>query len=398
MATIRKRGNSYQIRVSCGYDTNGNHKEQTMTWKPEKGMTERQIQKELNRVAVKFEENCISGQVTATIKFEDFAEEWFKEYAELKLKPKTIEGYRWMSKRIYKAIGHLRLDKITARDIQKFIIEMTKEKRCDGRNKRNGKLSAKTVKLHISMISTIFDYAIKMQLLQHNPCRAVTLPKPDGEKREVYTLEEIQQLLELFQKEPEENFKYVLFYTLAIYTGFRRGELLGLEWKDIDFKTNMVTINRTSLYSKSQGGTYTETPKTETSYRTLKLPDEVIDTILHWRDLQDKQRNKVGTKWIETDSIFTKWNGLPLDGTAPGHFFKQFCQRTGMRYVCNHSFRHFYTTVLISSGIDVKTVQSCLGHSTPATTLQIYAHTFQAAQIRAMDTVANVISLKNSGQ
>lgn len=223
MATIRKRGDSYQIMVSCGYDTKGAHKEQTMTWKPEKGMTERQIQKELNRVAVKFEESCISGQITSTVKFEDFAEQWFKEYAELKLKPKTIEGYRWMSKRIYKAIRHLRLDKITARDIQKFILEMTEEKRCDGRNKRNGRLSAKTIKLHISMISTIFDYAIKMQLLRNNPCRAVTLPKPDGEKREVYTLEEIQQLLDLFQKEPEENFKYVLFYTLAIYTGFRRG-------------------------------------------------------------------------------------------------------------------------------------------------------------------------------
>ena len=95
-------------------------------------------------------------------------------------------------------IGHIRLDKITARDIQKFIISMTEEKRCDGRNKRNGKLSAKTIKLHISMISTIFDYAIKMQLIQNNPCRSVTLPKPDGEKRDVYTLEEVQQLFELF--------------------------------------------------------------------------------------------------------------------------------------------------------------------------------------------------------
>ena len=145
---------------SCGYDTKGNHKEQTMTWKPEKGMTERQIQKELNRVAVKFEESCMSGQVTATIKFEDFAEQWFKEYAELKLKPKTIEGYHWMSKRIYKTIGHLRLDKITARDIQKFILEMTEEKRCDGRNKRNGRLSAKTVKSHNQKLSKSLKYAI----------------------------------------------------------------------------------------------------------------------------------------------------------------------------------------------------------------------------------------------
>lgn len=394
MAFVRKRGNTYQIRVSCGYDSKGNQVEQSMTWKPEPGMTERQIEKALRKAVVNFEEDCINGHVTSSIKFEDFTEQWFKEYAEIKLKPKTIEGYRYMSKRIYKAIGHLRLDKVTPRDIQKFILEMTKEKRCDGRNKRNGRLSAKTIKLHISMISTIFDYAIKMQLVKNNPCRAVTLPKPDGEKREVYTLEEVQKLFELFEKEPESNYKYVLFYTLAIYTGFRRGELLGLEWKDFDFDANMVTVNRTSLYSKKAGGTYTETPKTETSYRTLKLPDEVMEMLLKWKELQNIQRRKVGSKWIETDRIFTKWNGLTLDGTAPGYFFKRFCERTGMRYVCNHSFRHFNASVLISNGIDVKTVQSCLGHSTATTTLQIYAHTFQAAQIRAMDTVANAISMK----
>ena len=139
---------------------------------------------------------------------------------------------------------------------------------------------------------------------------------------------------------------------------------------------------------------YTETPKTETSYRTLKLPKEVIDLLLRWRDLQNAQREKTGDKWIETDRIFTKWNGLTLDGNAPGQFFKSFCERTGMRYVCNHSFRHFNASVLINNGVDVKTVQSCLGHSAPTTTLSIYCHTFQAAQIRAMDCVAETISFK----
>lgn len=396
MATIRKRGNTYQIRVSCGYDTNGNQVEQAMTWKPDKKMTEKQIEKELNRQAVIFEENCMKGLQVASVKFEDFAEQWFKEYAEIKLKPKSIEGYRWMSNRIYKAIGHIRLDKITARHLQSFILEMSAEKRCDGRNKRNGKLSAKTIKSHISMISTIFDYAIKMQMLQYNPCKAVTLPKPDAEKRAVYTLEEVQQLLDLLKKEPEENYKYVLFYTLAVYTGFRLGELMGLEWKDIDFGSNMVTINRTSIYSKLKGGTYTETPKTETSYRTLKLSNEAVEALLHWQQLQNEQKIKVGDKWQETDRIFTKWNGLTLDRTAPGYFFKQFCERTGMRYVCNHSFRHFHASVLISNGVDVKTVQSCLGHSTPTTTLSIYCHTFQSAQVRAMDTVADVIGMRKA--
>ena len=95
---------------------------------------------------------------------------------------------------------------------------------------------------------------------------------------------------------------------------------------------------------------------------------------------------------METDRIFTRSNGLPMDGTAPGAFFKKFCERTGMRYVCNHSFRHFNASVLISNGVDVKTVQSCLGHSTPTTTLSIYCHSFQEAKIRAMDCVADTIN------
>ncbi|MGN1303493.1 MAG: site-specific integrase [Oscillospiraceae bacterium] len=138
--------------------------------------------------------------------------------------------------------------------------------------------------------------------------------------------------------------------------------------------------NRTSLYSKKAGGTYTETPKTETSYRTLKLPDEVMEMLLKWKELQDIQRRKVGSKWIETDRVFTKWNGLTLDGTAPGYFFKRFCERTGMRYVSNHSMRHLNASLLINAGVDVKTVQSCLGHSMAATTVNIsYGHTQQSS-------------------
>lgn len=394
MATIRKRGNSYQIRVSTGYNSKGEQVVRTKTWKPPEGMTERQIEKELKRQEVLFEEECVKCEVSVCTKFEEFTEQWFKEYAEIHLKPKTIESYRWMSKRIFKAIGHLRMDKISPRHIQKFILDMTEEKREDGRNKRNGKLSSKTIKEHISMVSTVFDYAIKMQLVSYNPCRAVALPRPDKEKREVYTLEEVQKMLELFEQEPESHFKHTLFYTMAVYTGFRRGELLGLEWKDIDFDNQTVTVNRTSIYSRYKGGTYTETPKTETSYRTLKIPSVVIEKLLRWKTIQNEQRQKVGDKWIETDRIFTKWNGLTLDGNAPGQFFKCFCERTGMRYVCNHSFRHFNASVLISNGIDVKTVQSCLGHSAPTTTLSIYCHTFKAAQVRAMECVADTINFK----
>ena len=196
-------------------------------------------------------------------------------------------------------------------------------------------------------------------------------------EKDYYSIEEAQHLMELFNQESEENYKYVCFFILAIYTGFRLGELLGLEWKDVNFETNVITVNRTCLYSKAKGGLYTETPKTKQSMRSLKVPQGVIDMLKKWYDLQDKQRKKVGSKWIETDRIFTKWNGLTLDRTAPGYYYKRFCERTGMRYVSTHSMRH------LNAGIDVKTVQSCLGHSTATTTVNIpYGHTYQNSHIR----------------
>ena len=125
MAAIRKRGNSYQIRVSCGYNTSGEQVTRTKTWTPEKDMTPKQIKKELNRQAMLFEEECNSGCQTVTMKFQSFAESWFKEYAEIKLKTQTIRNYHNCEKKVYKAIGHLRMDKITTRNIQMFIVLIT---------------------------------------------------------------------------------------------------------------------------------------------------------------------------------------------------------------------------------------------------------------------------------
>jgi integrase len=271
MATIRKRGNTYQIRVSNGYDRLGNQVSQSMTWKPAPNMTEKQVQKELQRQSVLFEEACMKGQVSSAVKFGEFAEQWFTEYAEIKLKPLTIRGYRWIEPRVNREIGHLRLDRITLRHIQKMVLTLSEEKRQDGKSLRNGKLSSKSIKLHISFISTIFDYAMKMQLVSSNPCRNAALPKPDTPEREIYTIEEAQQVLDLLKLEEGKNYKYYVFYALAMCCGMRLGEILGLEWSDCDFRNNIIEIKRTSSYCQSQGGTYTDTPKIKTSRRSLKV-------------------------------------------------------------------------------------------------------------------------------
>ena len=174
MASISKRGNSYRIKVSCGYDAHGRQVFQAKTWKPPENMTERQIKKELDRQIVHFEEECKTGKVTAAIKFQTFADQWFEEYAKLNLRKTSYTRNVQLSKRVYAAFGHMRLDKITTRDVQKFVNDLF----VNGKNFQTGKsLSRKTVIHHLSLISNIFNYAMDMDMISHNPCERVKVPQ-----------------------------------------------------------------------------------------------------------------------------------------------------------------------------------------------------------------------------
>jgi integrase len=390
MATIQKRGNAYKINVSCGYDVRGKQVRQTMTYKPEANMTDSQIKKELTRQAVLFEENCKQGQSTSAIKFEEFSRQWFEEVAVLKLKERTLQNYNNLEKRIYKAIGHMKMNKITPRDIQKFILEMHEGSRLD--RYKNGNLSAKTIKNHVALISTIFEHAIKMQVVTFNPCKAVTLPKDTAKEREVYSIEEVKEILLALHQEDNKNLQFVTYFTLAIFTGFRRGELLGLEWQDFNFNRNTISVHRTSNYTVKKG-VFVDTPKTKTSYRTLKLPPEIMAFMEMYRQYQQEYIESIGDKWVGDNRLFVKWNGEPMFPNSPSLYFERFCKRHGFRYLPGHSLRHFNATAMIYAGVDIKAVQISLGHSTAQTTLTCYVHAFQASQAQAMDKIVGVLGL-----
>ncbi len=391
MATIRKRGNTYQIRVSCGYDTNGNQVIQTTTWKPEPNMTARQIEKEVQKQAMLFEEKCLKGQITANVKFETFAEQWFEEYAKLNLRHTSYERMRQLTQRVYPAIGHLRLDKITGRHVQQFINDLA----LNGKSMKTGRpLSRKTAIHHLSFISDVFSYAVKMDMLSENPCRKVTVPKGEKKEKEIYTLEEIEELFRLLETAP---LKYRTFFTLAIYSGFRRGELLGLEWKDIDWEHNVISVRRTSNYTADKG-IYTDTTKTKKSQRSLNFPPMVMDLLKEYKSDQDEEKVKLGSKWIDYDRLFVKYDGRPMNNNTPYFWFTEFCKENNFRFCDIHSMRHFYASALINEGVDAAAVSGALGHSVISTTTSIYCHAFQQAQARAGDAIASVLDFSSKGK
>jgi integrase len=384
MATIKQRGTSFFITVSCGRDTSGKQVRQTMTYKPDENMNARQIEKEVQRQAILFEESCKQGQkITAAIKFEAYARQWFTEYAEIKLKAQTLNNYHLAEKRIYKAIGHLKLDKVTPRHIQSFILELNE-----------AGLAPKTIKNYVYLISSIYNYAVKMQQISFNPCENVTIPRQEQKDKEIYTPEETQEFLNLLSMADGKDLKFAIFFTLAIFTGFRRGEVLGLEWKDINEETRIISVNRASYWTKERG-TYTDTPKTRTSRRSVKVPEEVIAFLKCFREYQNKQKSKLGDKWVEHDRLFTGWNGFPMNPNSPNAWFKKYSTKHGLKYVNVHSWRHFNASILIFNRIDLETIKSHLGHSTALTTLSIYSHEINAAKAAASEAITSVISFKS---
>ena len=246
---------------------------------------------------------------------------------------------------------------------------------------------------YLSFISTVIDYAIKMDMLTDNPCRRVTIPKGSKKERKILSIKETEEFLKLLEKAP---LKWRTFFTLDIYSGMRRGEMLGLEWKDIDFETGIVHIQRTSNYTKAKG-IYTDTTKTETSVRFIKLPPEVLEILEQFRAEQEKEKDRLGSKWIENDRLFTKWNGMPMNPQTPYGWLKEFCEEHDFPFYGIHQFRHLHASLLIGAGIDPTTVSGILGHSQVSTSLNIYGHMFRENQIKACNAVAEALDFSKRG-
>ncbi len=262
MATIKQRIGknnkiTYLIRASLGY-ANGKHIEKSMTWTPDDKMTKRQIHKELERQAVLFENRCKEECISASVKFKEFVDLWFEEYAKLNLKNTTIDKLYIVSERVCNSIGETPLNKLTARQIQMYINSLAQK----GANMKTGApLSQKTIKNHLGFISGVLNYAVKMEMLPDNICRKISVPKGEAKEKQIYSEEEMIKLLAALESEP---IRYKVFFYLLAYSGFRKGEMLGLEWSDVDFDNCIVSVNRTSNHT-SRHGTYTDTPKTKGS-------------------------------------------------------------------------------------------------------------------------------------
>ncbi len=450
MATATKRGGSYLLRVYAGYNTDGKQIEKSKTWRPPAGMTAKQAEKEAKHQAALFEEAVRNGiDANGNVKFADFAELWFSRYAEKQLRPKTLEEYRKLLIKINHGIGHISLNKIRPPHLLEFyesiaeetpgnaslrcvidikaqlkqrgltktafsqmarisrttldtavigkpISETSAKKICAGLGialdtafhptRPSKKVSASTIQHYHRLICDILNNAVNWQYIPYNPCLRISPPK--NAATDIAYLDDTQarHLLELLW---QENGIYRRAVTMLLLTGLRRGELLGLEWQDVDFKNKTLCISRTSQYLP-QRGVYTDLPKNKTSYRLIMVSDQVIDLLREQQAWQWLQANTLKAQWQCSNRIFTTENGTPMRPDRLTQWFSRFVAKTDLPPIHIHSLRHTYATLCIAQGVPITAVAAQLGHANVATTATIYAHAIKSAQIAAANTIGSL--------
>ena len=408
--TIRKRVSkkgvsSYQFRVSLGYK-DGQQIVKCMTWTPEEGMTQKQIKKEVTRQSVLFEEranaeyqkeieleqeqkekeeNEIEYAKTHTT-FKEIAEEWMElQLASMKYKKSTLTKLKDCKERTYNALGDVLVSRITFRMVQAFITSLGK----NGVNKQTGKgLSVKSQKAYLTFVSDVMLYAKRCGIVEINPCRDIVFTQTEKKEKVIYSLDEAKEVLAAINNKAPLSYK--LFFNLLAFSGMRKGEALGLEYKDVDFKKSILTINRTSNYHQGFG-TYTVTPKTKSSYRSLYIQPFLLDLIKQLQEEQKAVAKKCGDQWVESDRLFINWCGKPLIPNVPYKWLQDFLEKENIPFHGLHSFRHFVATQALADGVDVKSVSAMLGHSQTSTTLNFYAHAVQQANEKALNHVAALL-------
>lgn len=425
---IQKRGNSYRIKVFLGYDENNKQITKSVSYTP-KETAPTKIKKEVEAFAHDFENKVKNGEYYDgnNMTFSDFVEVWERDYAKDNISESILEGYKDnLNLYVLGTIGHLQLSKIKAPNIQSIYTNM-----------KNKGLSPSTIKRVHAIISGIMKMAYKWELIESNPCSRCSLPKSSSTKelqtfsveqterfltaltltytKKVKAQERVSEVGKKFQVSGYEQTynlptQFIVYFNLAIYSGCRRGELIALQWKDIDYKHNSISITKSMAKTKAHGQ-IVKPPKTKSGNRVLTLPQHCFDLLKLWKREQKQLCEELGSYWkgkrdfeYNDNFIFIQDNGEAMNLDTPSHKFKeiidmynnQYCEKEPEKlpYIRLHDLRHTNATLLISQNMDIATVSKRLGHSKTSVTLDIYTHALAENDEKASNVLEELLHKK----
>lgn len=426
MASIRERNGSYQITVSTGRDIYGRKLRETVTFTPDPTLTPKKREKAVEEFAREFEQKIRSGAAMdgRKVTLKEFADRWIAEHAEQKLQPATVNAYRSeLEEKILPVLGHLKLSELKPHNINAFFVAMTQDgARKDG---KSGGYSKGTIAKTRNVISSVLRTAAEWEIIDRNPCDKVRLQGGDtAEKLKFFTPEQTCTFLDYIEQpyavkikghkrvddtgtpyavgdyETTKNIPEQLrvLFNLAVYTGLRKGELLALQWPDIDLVADVVRVSK--AVTLVDGKPVIKAPKTKTSHRTVSIPHSLSERLRKLHTEQLKYRLYVGDYWQGNNWVFTQDNGKLMNYSTPYQAMQDIIRRYNagkapdkqLPLIPFHGLRHTSATLLIASKQDLKTVSSRLGHAQTSTTMNIYAHALQESDRKAATALENLLA------
>lgn len=305
----------------------------------------------------------------------EYLRDWINTYKRHDIADSTYESYEFnILKHIAPYFENVPLQKLTTRDIQKFMSDKLKDGRLDGK----GGLNPKTVRYFIKILDMALEQAAD-DIIPKNPCSKIVLPEIEEYKPKVYNEEQVAKLYRMV-----ENTKLELPTFIGASLGLRRSEILGLQWDMINFKLKTLTVSRAVVRVTS---IRTKKPKSKSSERILPLPQNIFLSLKIEKKKQAENKLALGPAYQENNLVICEEDGTPINPTTFSKRFSGFIKRADLPPITFHGLRHSVATLLLKNKVDPKTIAQILGHSDTQMLFNTYSHVLKEMLEGAVATI-----------
>ncbi len=365
---IRRRGKSWFLIIELGRDP--------VTGKRRRVYRTTATRKEAEQEQARLRHEAATGLDVDRIIVADYLRRWL-DTSRPNLAPSTYHRYEQLLRvQVVPRIGGVDLAKLRPLYVQQLYSDL----RQSGRADKQGGLSGRTVLHAHRVLSEALSQAVRWQLVARNPCQAVD--PPHAARREMRSLTP-DQTRHLLEAAAELNTSFGDAVIVAVHSGLRLGELLGLRWEDVDFEHEAISVSRALQYLSGDGLALRE-PKTPRARRKVPLGISAIDTLKRLRRRQLEERLATGAAYQESGLVFTDAFGGALKPYSVSARFGTFVRTQGLGPLRFHDLRHAHATLLLARGIHPKIVSERLGHASIGITLDTYSHVLPGLQEEAV--------------